>query len=263
MVSSRQQIVAPRLVIKHVPKGTYRPGRPEKTPARVALACALGIQGAIFAALALIHIEDWSGMFNNSGNFTIVHIEDTPVDDRDEPPAEPEQAAMPVFPETPEIIVSAETESSWSWPVATPDNVEPYPDIDEAPPVLALMEMGTTLPERSRPARTAARSAPEASSAPGPAGRKPSQSARYKHTPLPPYPKSARQAGHEGVVMLWIDIDEKGFPKRVRIAESSGVQILDEVAVSWVRSNWSFYPALDNDIPVSSQTRAPLRFRLR
>lgn len=86
--------------------------------------------------------------------------------------------------------------------------------------------------------------------------------ARYKSAPLPPYPRSARSEGREGVVMLKLLIDEEGKPVEVCLAKSSGSSILDDVALDWVKNNWLFYPATDSAGPVESAMIAPLRFKL-
>jgi len=78
---------------------------------------------------------------------------------------------------------------------------------------------------------------------------------------LPPYPRLARQLGQEGLVILSVEIDEKGLARDVKIAKSSGYKLLDDAAVKTVKG-WIFIPAIKKGQPVSSKVEIPIRFRL-
>jgi len=78
---------------------------------------------------------------------------------------------------------------------------------------------------------------------------------------LPPYPRLARQLGQEGLVILSVEIDEKGLARDVKIAKSSGYKLLDEAAVKTVQG-WIFIPATKKGRPVSSNVEMPIRFKL-
>jgi TonB family protein len=58
----------------------------------------------------------------------------------------------------------------------------------------------------------------------------------------PSYPRIARDAGWEGVVLLSVDIDPSGNVIDVRVAESSGHTALDDSAQDKIRS-WKFEPS--------------------
>lgn len=207
-----------------------------------------------------------------AGGPLIVTLVEQDTDDESQPSENERQVqtetaeAMPLeLPVPDEVIAATDANASWSWPV-TPLDVRLVVDrqVDDLAHMTVDFDMGNLLPEqqKKKPARRNAGSA--AKSDPGPVAGTGAltQLARYKKAPLPPYPKSAKAAGQEGKVILQIHIDEKGNPQRVTIAKSSGVPILDEVSVQWVRKNWSFYPAMNNNVPIASIARAPLQFTL-
>jgi protein TonB len=85
--------------------------------------------------------------------------------------------------------------------------------------------------------------------------------ARYRDTPRPDYPESARREGHEGRVLLRVLVDDHGRIKSVEISNSSGSAALDRAAAEAIR-RWRFHPALYGDQPVESWLRIPIEFRL-
>ena len=85
--------------------------------------------------------------------------------------------------------------------------------------------------------------------------------ARYRDTPRPDYPESARREGREGRVLLRVLIDQRGRSREVQINDSSGSAILDRAAAEAIK-NWRFHPALYGDKPVESWLRIPIEFRL-
>ena len=85
--------------------------------------------------------------------------------------------------------------------------------------------------------------------------------ARYRDTPKPNYPESARREGHEGRVLLRVLVDSHGRSKHVEINSSSGSDVLDKAAAETIR-RWRFHPALYGDQPIESWLRIPVEFRL-
>ena len=85
--------------------------------------------------------------------------------------------------------------------------------------------------------------------------------ARYRETPKPNYPDSARREGREGSVLLRVLVDDQGRSKHVEINHSSGSEILDRAAADAIK-RWRFYPARYGDQPVESWLRVPIEFRL-
>lgn len=85
--------------------------------------------------------------------------------------------------------------------------------------------------------------------------------ARYRDTPRPYYPESARREGHQGRVLLRVLVDDQGRAKSVEINNSSGSAVLDHAAAETLR-RWRFHPARYGDQPVESWLRIPIEFRL-
>ncbi|MDN3515274.1 MAG: energy transducer TonB [Candidatus Brocadia sp.] len=83
----------------------------------------------------------------------------------------------------------------------------------------------------------------------------------YFQNQPPEYPHLAKQMRQEGLVILRVEIDEKGMPVQVKIEQSSGYQLLDRAALKAVRQ-WRFQPELRGDLPVKSRAAIPVRFRL-
>lgn len=77
----------------------------------------------------------------------------------------------------------------------------------------------------------------------------------------PSYPSASRRAGEEGTVRLKVLVDEKGRPRDVAVATSSGFARLDEAAVQAVRK-WRFVAATDGTNPISAWTQVAITFRL-
>lgn len=77
----------------------------------------------------------------------------------------------------------------------------------------------------------------------------------------PTYPSSSRRAGEEGTVRLKVLVDEKGRPRDVAVAASSGFARLDQAAMEAVRK-WRFVAATDGTNPISAWTHVNITFRL-
>jgi periplasmic protein TonB len=85
--------------------------------------------------------------------------------------------------------------------------------------------------------------------------------ARYRDTPRPDYPDSARREGREGRVLLRVLVDDQGRSKQVEINSTSGSAALDRAAAEAIK-RWRFHPARYGDQPVESWLRIPIEFRL-
>ena len=85
--------------------------------------------------------------------------------------------------------------------------------------------------------------------------------ARYRETPKPNYPESARRNGREGTVLLRVLVDDEGRAKSVEINKSSGDDALDRAAREAVKQ-WRFIPAHYGEKTVESWIRIPVDFRL-
>ena len=86
--------------------------------------------------------------------------------------------------------------------------------------------------------------------------------ATYLDNPPPAYPLAARLAGHTGIVLLEVIVNDSGHPTAVTVARSSGDPVLDRAAVTAVR-RWRFHPALAAGRPVTARVEFPVRFRLK
>lgn len=85
---------------------------------------------------------------------------------------------------------------------------------------------------------------------------------RPGNNPRPEYPRTAREAGWEGTVVLQVLVLPDGTAGNVTLHKTSGYSVLDEAALSAVRG-WQFVPAMDGNFPIRSMVRMPVRFDLR
>ncbi len=77
---------------------------------------------------------------------------------------------------------------------------------------------------------------------------------------LPPtYPPEAARRGETGTVALQLHIAADGFVDRVDVVRSSGYPLLDQAAVSRLRT-WHFTPAMKGGMPVPSIYRIAVTF---
>jgi periplasmic protein TonB len=77
----------------------------------------------------------------------------------------------------------------------------------------------------------------------------------------PVYPPASRRMDEHGTVRLRILIDERGRPREVLVAESSGHARLDEAAVNAVR-RWQFSPATEQSRAIAAWTHVNVIFQL-
>jgi periplasmic protein TonB len=79
---------------------------------------------------------------------------------------------------------------------------------------------------------------------------------------VPPYPRSARRAGWEGLVRITAQIDESGIVTSADVTASSGHSVLDEAALTTVRQTL-FEPARQDGKSIACRVIIPVRFQLR
>lgn len=150
----------------------------------------------------------------------------------DSPPAEPEPY---VPPETP--------------PVAQQPVVDvPLPDI---PPITTPVETITVPPATEVPPSTEP-STPAVIEA---------KSLSVTRRVEPVYPPASRRLDEHGAVRLKVLVDERGRPREVQIAKSSGFDRLDQAAVAAVR-RWQFSPAMQESRAVTAWTQVNVVFQL-
>lgn len=77
----------------------------------------------------------------------------------------------------------------------------------------------------------------------------------------PLYPASAIRAGHEGTVLLSLEVLENGRVGRIRLMQSSGFASLDRSAMREARK-WRFVPGTRDGIPVVRWKEVPVKFEL-
>jgi protein TonB len=78
----------------------------------------------------------------------------------------------------------------------------------------------------------------------------------------PEYPRLARMAGVEGLVVLSVLVDEQGRLEDVQVIKSLGNTGCDEAAVKAVRQ-WVFAPATRQGKPVAARVTLPVLFNLK
>jgi periplasmic protein TonB len=83
---------------------------------------------------------------------------------------------------------------------------------------------------------------------------------RALDTPDPEYSEEARKAKYQGVVVLWLIVDQSGKPRDIKVSRSLGMG-LDQKAVEAVRG-WKFEPAMKDGKPVAVQINVEVNFRL-
>jgi protein TonB len=84
----------------------------------------------------------------------------------------------------------------------------------------------------------------------------------YKQNSPPTYPLLARRRNYQGTVLLEVLVTREGKVGSVRLARSSGFEVLDRAAVKGVRK-WLFHPGKRGDEVVEMWVKVPIRFQLR
>lgn len=78
--------------------------------------------------------------------------------------------------------------------------------------------------------------------------------------PDPAYSQTAREAGYEGTLVLWLIVEADGKPGEIQVARPLGLG-LDDQAVAAVRT-WKFEPATKDGVPVPVQINVEVTFRM-
>jgi periplasmic protein TonB len=148
----------------------------------------------------------------------------------------------------------------------------PVPQVHHAPMpnVIAVLPVETALPAftapvaETPPAPTVIAKSPAEVPVPHHADaiEPPHFNVAYLNNPRPAYPPIARKLGLEGIVLLRVDVNARGAPEKIIIAQSSGASLLDEAALKAVQG-WTFVPARRGDTPIAHPVEVPIRFQLK
>lgn len=144
--------------------------------------------------------------------------------------------------------------------------VEPEPPVPVKPEIDQVMPTEQPMPELqfdepiAPPSETAIPASENAISASAAAGAV-AQDLKTSNRVEPTYPSASRRAGEEGTVRLKVLVDEKGRPRDVTVANSSGFARLDQAAMEAVRK-WRFVAATDGTNPITAWTQVAITFRL-
>ncbi len=84
----------------------------------------------------------------------------------------------------------------------------------------------------------------------------------YRKNQPPEYPRKAKRRGYQGVVALAVLVDVDGRVNDLKVARSSGYNILDRAAMRSVRK-WDFQPGSENGRKIEMWVEVPIRFNLR
>lgn len=172
-------------------------------------------------------------------------------------PPLPSQPPEPVQPQEPKRPQPAEE------PLSVPNKPVPIqkPVKKHKPP----LPRPAPVVERTTPVTSQPMTSADTTPAPSPPVERyqpPDLRAAYANNPKPVYPPSARRMGHEGTVLLTVDVTERGGVAQATIQSSSGFAVLDQAAVAAV-SNWQFVPAQRNGHPTGARVIVPIRFQLQ
>lgn len=187
-------------------------------------------------------------------------------------PLHPLFAATKTVPIPPEVVVSAPTVRSRS---AAPNVIAPLTlERERDEPVAPVGPLPPDLPPGSGSFDPSLLGAPAGTSPviplPPPAEAKPTQTVyrpgqgirepkRIAGSP-PEYPKFARDARVQGVVILEAVINERGEVGRIKVLRS--VPLLDNAAITAVQQ-WRYTPTLLNGVPVSVLMTITVNFTLQ
>jgi protein TonB len=144
--------------------------------------------------------------------------------------------------------------------------VKPEPEIQVKPEIDQVMPTEQPLPEIqfdepvAPPADTPIPASENAISATAASGAV-AQDLKTRNRVEPTYPSASRRAGEEGTVRLKVLVDEKGRPRDVTVANSSGSARLDQAAMEAVRK-WRFVAATDGTNAITAWTQVAVTFRL-
>jgi protein TonB len=133
------------------------------------------------------------------------------------------------------------------------------PEVDIPQPEM----VETPVPQIEVPIETPVADAPPSETAPvaTTAESAPAQDLKVTTRSEPIYPAASRRAGEEGTVRLKILVDERGMPRDVQLAQTSGFARLDQAAMEAVRK-WRFAAASNGSQAITAWTNVAVTFRL-
>ena len=85
---------------------------------------------------------------------------------------------------------------------------------------------------------------------------------KYAENPKPVYPQEAKEKGHEGEVILRVEVLSNGRVGQIEVRRSSGYESLDRSALTTVKQ-WRFMPAKKGDIAIPLWVNIPIKFQLQ
>lgn len=93
----------------------------------------------------------------------------------------------------------------------------------------------------------------------GPLPSEPVVDAAYARAHPARYPLAAFKNGHEGEVLLTVDVSAEGRALGVSVKKFSDYRDLDSAAMEWMRT-LRFTPAMADGVPVVGRVQVPVRF---
>lgn len=162
---------------------------------------------------------------------------------------------------SPQVVTQQEPEPTKP-EIRKPSKPEPVPNpqpVRVAAPADSLAPATSTVvpPPPATPTNSVS-PAPTAIATPTP----PRFDADYLDNPAPRYPPVARSRREQGSVMLRVNVDATGAPTEVLLHASSGVDSLDQAALSTVR-RWRFVPAKFGNTAIAAWVLVPINFHLK
>ncbi len=159
------------------------------------------------------------------------------------PPA-PEKAAEPKRPPLPRLQPR--------------EKPQPRQLVAEAPILSPTDHLAPPPPPSPQPAITA----PSLPLQPGPMALSSELSVACPERSAPAYPATSRRMGEAGIVVLRVELDERGHVATAKVSTSSGYVRLDDAALGAVRT-WRCTPATRNGQPVRAVALQPFNFILQ
>ena len=149
--------------------------------------------------------------------------------------------------------------------------ITPHAAVREAPSAIHAPEQTTADPAPEAPRDTAVVSEPVPAAAstavtspvasPTPVAMAAELAVVCAERAPPSYPADARQRGETGLVIVRVEIDERGWVVSARVERSSGHAALDEAALRAVQA-WRCTPPTRHGLPAKGVAMQPFNFSL-
>ena len=169
-------------------------------------------------------------------------------------PSRPAQPAQQTVAAPPQTDIAAEP----AQPSATAIDPTPVPAVAEA--ASSAAPVTPVVPATGKQAGTAALAAHAPPAAP-PQLELPSSEANYLNNPRPPYPALSKRLREQGKVVIRAYIEVNGTAEQATIAQSSGYDRLDQVALHTVLK-WRYAPGKRAGQPEAMWFHIPITFVL-